>query len=462
MKRDWRLITLYLTAFGMEGCWLYAVLDLLNKKAVDGVLALPGLLLVYPLSFGFHLLLWRRLRAYRSIASGLAWVAVLLLTVKFQVFPGAGWMDARWLLAVPRGIGGMIYGFSPALVILLSTGVLWWLGGWLAEKRLSFSFFLGKFQFGLVMLLIAYLLAPPLGIALGSPVPVVLLFFLMALPGISVAHALEGTSWLSGLYRGHWSGLLLLSVGLVLALGVLISAILTPELLQIFWTVVKWGWGLVWDLITRLLDYLASLMPASEPGSLPEMPAMPAGEPEEEQILISFPPWLRSLLRTGWAVIMVGSLLFALWRIASDIIERLRRRLALMSGAEFVPMPGAFRADLRALLRRLFGWLGGAGRIFRRRRGAVLPPEVISVRQVYRQLLRWAAVAGLPRQSDQTPHEYGAVLAAALPDAVGDLDFITQQYVRARYGAHLPHEEDLRQLGQRWQRVKGNRFRRGK
>ena len=94
-------------------------------------------------------------------------------------------------------------------------------------------------------------------------------------------------------------------------------------------------------------------------------------------------------------------------------------------------------------------------RLFRpRARARAVLPEIASVRQIYRQFLRWAAAAGFPRQQSQTPHEYLYQLAGLLPEAQGDLDLITQQYVRTRYGAWLPTEDELHQLRQSWYNVK--------
>ena len=86
--------------------------------------------------------------------------------------------------------------------------------------------------------------------------------------------------------------------------------------------------------------------------------------------------------------------------------------------------------------------------------------EIVSAdsRQVYRQLLRWAASGGCARQLAQTPHEYLYALADLLPESTDDLDIITQQYIRIRYGTSLPTEDELHQLNQSWYRVRKNRL----
>ena len=128
----------------------------------------------------------------------------------------------------------MIYTFKPELLILISTAVIWWLGRRLAYLKVNFAALVSEFQFGLVILVITFFVASQLGVDMAHSVYLIVAFFLFSLLGISVAHALEGTSWLSGLYQGHWSGLLLVSISLVLIVGFLISLLVTPDLLHLF------------------------------------------------------------------------------------------------------------------------------------------------------------------------------------------------------------------------------------
>ena len=111
------------------------------------------------------------------------------------------------------------------------------------------------------------------------------------------------------------------------------------------------------------------------------------------------------------------------------------------------------------LLKRILRRLLGLRLPFRlQAKPASIPPEAASVRQIYRQLLRWAATGGYPRHAAQTPNEYLYALAGLLPEAQEDLGFITHQYVRTRYGASPPSDEDLRRLARTWQQVKQNQL----
>ncbi|OGO43641.1 MAG: hypothetical protein A2Z05_00525 [Chloroflexi bacterium RBG_16_60_22] len=207
--------------------------------------------------------------------------------------------------------------------------------------------------------------------------------------------------------------------------------------------------GLLW-----VAEWMVRLMPDIDRSEMPPpMPPLPSGGETESGGLI--PETLRNALRLGWSIMMAGLLLLALWRISAGLYRWLRRRMAAMSGAEFEPMPGAFRADLLAFLKRLVNGVLGLGRFFRRRAARPpLPPEVATVRQIYRQFLHWAAAAGFPRRSSQTPYEYQYELIPHLETGRGEVDLVTRQYVRTRYGARPLSDEELQQLRQSWYNIR--------
>lgn len=461
MKLDWRQGILYFATIGMEGCCLYTLIALLNRNAIDGSISVVVTIVLFPVAFLFNrFLVWLKWPRVGILSvSWLAWVVIMLLMVKVQLFADHPFSDPAWLLSIPQSITQVIYTFRPELLILLSTGVIWWLSRRLASRAANFPAMVGEFQFELIILVLIFLIASQLKASLDNPFTITLSFFLFALLGISVAHALERTSWLSGLYQGHWSGLLLVSIGVILLLGMLITWVVTPDLLQLLWAAIKWAGGLIWGLTLKLIALFASLFPEMEPTELPPIPDMPATEPSEGYNLWSMPEWLRSSTQLALSIFWIGLILLALWRLSSDIFRWLRRKLASMSGAEFEPMPGAFKTDFLSLLKLLFSKMLNLKSLFRlRRKRGIFPPEAVSVRQIYRQLLRWAAAGGHPRHISQTPHEYYYALAGTLPEAWEDLNFVTQQYVKARYGAALSAEDELNELNQAWHRVKQTRL----
>lgn len=59
MKQDWHKGILYVAAIGIEGCWLYALMALLNKQVADERLSIFGILLLYLISLGLNRVLLR-------------------------------------------------------------------------------------------------------------------------------------------------------------------------------------------------------------------------------------------------------------------------------------------------------------------------------------------------------------------------------------------------------------------
>lgn len=455
MKADWRQVISYITVLGTEACWLYALLAMLDASMTGSRLSVPWLLLLYPVAFGIRLLLQRMggPRFVKTIIIWLAWLIALMLFIKFQLYGGIPWGDSAWLLAIPRAFADILYSFGPELLILLGSALLWGIGSHLAGTKLSFTGMLSRFQFGLIILLAALFAASQFDVEIGASLAVALVFFLFALTGLSLAHAREGAGWLSGLYQGQWSGLLLASIVVILLVGLLIGVVVSADLLQYIIDGLKWLWG----LLMQLLDLIVGLLPQPEASELP--PAAPAPDmvttPDESEVLLRMPDWLRRVLQGGWGILWFALILVAVWRISTDVFRWLRRRFPGKAGAEYETMKGAFRTDFLNMLRRIGRWLLGLRIPFLAgSKPAAATPEAATVRELYRRFLHWAASGGHPRQPQQTPLEYSHALAGLLPQAQQDLAFITQQYLSARYGTLVYNERDLSQLRESWHRVK--------
>jgi hypothetical protein len=458
----WQQVVLYITILGMAGCWFYTLLYLVNELAVEGALHTLGILLFLPLSFVLNKAI-QMLRLHRLIIyviSGLLWLLFMLLAVKIEVFPEVAWFDASWLAAVPASIVKVIWEFRPELLILISSAALWWMGWHYASRKADFSLTFRDLQFGLVLLLIGLFSSHLKGLDDGSLIVVTFAFFCFSLLSVAVAHGREGTGWLTSLQRRHWMGLLLIAIAVILILGLVIGAIITPDLLQIIVDALKW----IWNQITKALLFLISLLP--EPKSnlenLPPTPTVPDPEAARESQLLKLPESVREILNIIYVVMVIGFVLLALWRLSAQLISWLGRRLAHMSGVEAEPIRGAFKEDLASLLvllkntilkllRFLFPFLRPTGK-------SEVLPEAASVRQLYRQVLGWAADGGYPRGLSQTPNDFFNTLVQLVPEAHVDLQLITHYYVNARYGTFLPTDNEIHQMKQSWKRVQQNQL----
>ncbi len=451
MKLKWPSILLFGTLAGMELCWLWAVLDLFGRKAA---VSLPGFFFVafYLLPFGlkrlFLALRWKRANPPGCVA----FAAAVLAVAKIQFFGAFNWWNLDWVVSLVRAAAGVFHSFTPESVFILSAAILWGCGWRLAYLRPRFATLISEFQFGLAILFAAHFVYAQLELKFAGIIPVTLGFFLFALSGISVAHGLEATSWLSGPRKGRWFGVLLFSIGLILGAGLLISFAVGPSVVEFLFSLISAAGRFVLRALEIFFGFLNQFLSPPKTGGLPPSVRLPSKAPAEVPFVL-FSESTREVMRFLWTALVLSLILVALWRISSQIFEWLRRRLGEMEDAAVEPLSGAFREDVLNFLRRLV--LALTFWPFRRRkRSPSLPPQVESARRVYRQLLAWAASKGVPRIPSQTPHEYLETLLGWLPQRGGDLTLITEEYVRARYSPSVPTDKEVQELRQSWRKLK--------
>jgi hypothetical protein len=150
---------------------------------------------------------------------------------------------------------------------------------------------------------------------------------------------------------------------------------------------------------------------------------------------------LRAFTRAFWQLLReaVLDLTAAFWRIFSfgsprllslaprAIQERLRRRRARRLGSSDEPS----------------GWL---------RLRNLGPRELILY--FYVSLLQRAEGVGWKREKGQTPYEYGRDLAQHLPDRKGEVDALTEAFVRARYSPSPVSPDEAQRARGPWQRLR--------
>jgi hypothetical protein len=459
IKTNWRNFILYGTSTALEICWLYVILKVLNDYTVHSQFSIFGILLLYPIALGFNKMiqLLGLTKSIRRILTYLLWAILLLVSIKIQVYGSLSWTDPAWLTSLPLAIPQLIYSFGPEVLLFVGSVIIWWLGDRLATGPINFESLLARFQFGLVILIAAFFIFSFLQIDFLNAIPVVLIFFFASLAGMSIAHAQENKSWLADKNRLQWSWILLISIGIIFGAGFIISLLVSHDLLQLVIDAIKW----LGKLVMTVLAFLASLLPKPEPGTmLPPVGEMPGMPPEEKTLILNLPEALRNWLNLAMGIIWGGLVLVALWQISSRLFSWLKGRFS-MPNAEVEPIRGAFKADLIALLKRIYRILSGLKFLsWLTGKSKVLSPEALSVYQIYRHLLHWGAKSGHPRKHSQTPNEYLSILIDLLPQARQDLALITQQYVRTRYSAISPESVELLEMRQSWDKVKQNHAKR--
>jgi hypothetical protein len=458
MNQRWVAITLYAAVAGLEVSWFWAFLDLLNQKGANGSLPLLFLIGFYPLASVFHRML-RRLSWIKAIPLGcLAWAALVLLLGKGHFFAHTGWEDPQWLRDFEYALARTVHGLTPESLVALSSAVFWGFGCRLAYVRIDFATLVGEFQFGLAILLTLFFLNAQWELSTATLIPLTLAFFFFALGGIAVSHASERESWVSGHYRHRWFAFLLLTIGFILGIGWMISAVLKPSLVEFILSFLATAGQWIWAWIVKFFIFLGELIPTPKPAELPPAARLPQMKGPAETPFILFSDSVREVIRFIWGAGVISLLLIALWRISSQVFEWFRRKMGGMGNAEVEPLPGAFREDLLNFLKKLLRIFGVPWPFRRGSRAEPLLPGAVWVCKIYRQLSAWAAKKGHARNPAQTPYEFLQGLTLWLPERRGDLTSITEQYVRTRYGLSAPTESGLEQLRQSWQRVRQTGF----
>ena len=453
---------LFLAIAGAEACWIYTALLLIDVKAVEGDLPLPGILAFYPLAFvlgkAMRRLRWGSIRL--SILNWALWFVFFLGLAKHYAAPFGNPFEPAWIHSF---VGGLLQvsSLSTQQLILVCSLLLWWLGARLVRLRLDFSTSLTEFQFGVAILLILFFFESQWGLDLPGLVPITMAFFVFSFAGTAVTHAREGAGWLSGPFRSRWMSLLIFTLVIILVGGMLIVALVKPDILKLVLSLLTMGWNFFWDVIFRVVSFLASLFSSPEPAPPLIMPAMPAAPPESPSWvkLFRMPEWVRRVGSLVMVSIWIILILAAIWSVSSQIIHWLRQRLESMSEVEVEPMSGAFLDDLLYLFKSLFLLFARFFRFlfrpfWRNRKLKAMSAEISSIRTIYRRMLEWAAALGCPRNAAQTPLEYLKVLSERLPEAGQDATVITNQYILVRYGDYQPSHDTLGLVKVTWEKLR--------
>jgi len=250
----------------------------------------------------------------------------------------------------------------------------------------------------------------------------------------------------------------------MLLLAGAIALLLHPDLLDKLLTAGIAAAQAVVRAIGWLIEFIARFLPSPEMGPLPG--GVPAPGPKEDPE--TWVRWLhisdeaRSIMRFFVALGWMSLLLVALWRMSSQLLNWLGRRLASRSDIRIEPTGETFWSDLLSTLRRFLqqalSWtrtlFSGRHRLFR---DAAKDPLSIA-RRIYLRVEKWAGTAGLARNPDQTPHDFLRRLVEIYPDLRWEFTFITSQFASARYGPVLPRKEALDKMSLSWKKVRRYRL----
>jgi hypothetical protein len=454
MKTSWSRIALYITIIGMEGCWLFAILSVVNGLVLQGRLSVIGLLALYPVAFGINILVARLKlpKAYLNLISWVIWVGAMILLVKLQLYGSLTLSDPSWLRAIPAALGQASYNFQPEVLLFISSIIIWGLSQRLVHLKADFPKLVTEFQFGIAMLITTFIFGSYFAGVLEYAIFIAAAFFAFALSGLSISHAQQTDRSIWQIYRGRWLGILIACISLIIILGMLSKSAVNPDFFERILNTARWAQ----EVVRRALMRVADLIPT--PGAEEPSIDIDTGEMdvlvEPKTYIFGISESLRNALRLALLINFAFWFIFVIWRISRQVLNWLNRRLASMAGVETESLSGAFRSDVARLVKHI---LARFRAFLSYRRGQRLPSELVSIQHIYRQMVHWAAAKGCPRQPTQTAYEYQASLVNLLPELHEEFSLITGQFVSARYGGLAPGKDKLSQLRQSWQRIRKTR-----
>ena len=414
-------------------------------------------------------------------------LGLLLWLVWWRLYrPAFPLWDKRWVEHLARDLttlGGMLR----PLTLTLTGAYLWWRG--LADGRTrpghetTFRSFSVGFSWLVAVSLLSHhwpVLRPP------SLWPAALAFVVCTLTTLALVD-LDEVRRRSGLRAGkgpyaatvnrYWLLTLLTTIGLITGLGLSLTYLAAPSriaallealtplldflaelVISVIYYMVLAVSYLLFLILTPLMRVLNRLLRLSMPELGREPPReefAPQFEQSEGQ-RVQLPPWLDMTARAMFLILLVGGigLLFALAlrRYSRRDEEGVEETRELIWSAE--TMREEWHALIQKLRRRSRGMTGA--------RSPFLPllglgPDRRAIREVYRQLLAWAADRGLPRPAGATPYEFVSLLSDHY--TAPEWGTITEAYVRARYTVDpLPAEmagqvqTDWLRLSRRWEK----------
>ncbi len=431
--RPTRLSTLFYLAFpGMELSYLYLMASLLGGPAHILIL----MLLLYPLALlsklTTHSIFPHRLRF--GLELGLIILVILLV-------------------AGERLLSTLAIGQVDVFGIVLRMGfcgLTWLLGHTVPHEKVNYSTIAFRLQMGVLAVLI-------FSQVVGSAPPVFLFFLLTPL-------ALFLARWVSSLSRGATVlrspnlNQLLLSGASVMVPGIALILLLSPEVAR---AIVNW----LGNIFMKLSDWLDAQHKAV---------ATPSGEfkfdfscsmrPEQAVPPPTPMPLPPSEGVTGISPVVIWIIAFVIFlAIVTLIAFALRKRKAGRKSHPVEPvrfqlrmvsldMLRSFMSLFPQLLKKLWLWLTS---LFQRwRKCPKLAEEpLISIRALYRNLLRWADKQGIARAPAQTPLEHLVLLEQRFPQRQDDLKQVTGAYLLARYSQKPISQEEFDRVEKAWQRA---------
>ncbi|MFW6055831.1 MAG: DUF4129 domain-containing protein [Chloroflexota bacterium] len=445
---------------GMHACWLFAWAQMIERAASAPVQVASGVLPLLVTAVA-----WRsgleRTGLHRLAREAAYWALLLVaasLMAKAFLFPGTPFFDSQWILALPRAPISLFFEPRvPELILLLSSAAAWYMGQRRVFRHPDYATLLADFQFGLVMLLLAFLIGYGFDVEVSHPLLLTLAFFAPGIAAIATARSAAGHTETRQLSGGQLSTTVLGSIAAVCFVALVLATIAQPGAVEAVLNAIRY----MASLVGRTLAYLVSLLPAPEYGEVEPPPAPATGDDSflrEWYRSLPVPAMLRRGIQIVWTIVILGVLLFSLWRMCEQVLEWLRRRRQPIAGATVESTGRSIWSDLAAFATFIVGLVRRAAASLARRISARgRPPAPRTRTEVYLDLIRWTGRKIQPRAPWQSPYEYLSSLMPLMPAVADELALVTDGYVDERYGGREFAVGDLTRMAEAARRIRNSR-----
>jgi hypothetical protein len=384
-------------------------------------------------------------------------------------------LDPRWLLAFGNDLLSLNDKCYQALMIVIITVYFCWRATRLGQVLIEPAQVWRQLWVGLLVLLAAILLRA--GQASGSLDDLVLVLLIPAFLYFALsAHALARISFvrrmhpagLDGSAEGQERAVLSVvgGVGLVLLGLTLLGAVFFSAAffnsLQPTWRAMVSAYDWLMNGLALLLSWilypLFALLPQITPHSTPGKAtgAIPKIPLRGHQGVSTIPPGLVFAAELLLPFLILLAVVLVLW-IALRRRKRLRIRRNRASGDvhesiwSWTLFWRQFKAFWAALLRRK-GNAEGETESGESLDNLPAEPAARTIREIYRALLKRAALFGYARKRNETPREFQSRLNSQLTrDNEPQLSQLTEAYTLTRYGGSVPDEYDVTRMRSSWE-----------
>ena len=450
MADDRGRVLLFLTAGAMELCWLYAAASLL--LGFTGVTQVPLLEPVGAFFLAAALTLRLQGKGWRIlyiVLVHLACLAGFILVTLYSIWDHAvPFYQFSWVADFFYRSFDLLDVFILVLLFLWST-TIWLAGIMLARRTNSFYAVAGRFDIGVAVFVVLFVIAGAAGGTISSAAYLVISFFLFSILAIALSRSRDATqkNYLSG-YRGL--GLLFSFTAAVLLFGGAGVLFFLPYLTAAAdagYVLLEWAGKPLLHFLGRALVFFfrygsrsSTQAPGTSPGDATDHTGMQTGESSPwGQLVESIIAWglisaltLAALLFTGWL----------LWHVMGWLLQK-------------TPSDSPQKALWETIFAWLDRWRSRWQFVLSGIRGLLVPSKRApgDGEKRFKQLLKWGSSSGLSRRHTQTPQEYGLLLGQKFPALREDFRVITESFALELYGGKRLATWEKARVKQAWKRL---------